>query len=157
VKVTAVSVSDPHDIEKPFETRITATATGFGWPKDGGLQFAPFGHRQSFVEAYAQLSKRSLPQRLPMAQRTVVESDVELPAGWSVAMPEAVRESGPHGAYEITYRREEGRLIARLTLTLNGGVLQPADYIRFRAFLGRLDDALQRRVEATPLAQTAAR
>jgi hypothetical protein len=157
VKVTAVSVSDPHDIEKPFETEITATASGFGSPKGGGLQFAPFGHRQSFVETYAQLSKRSLPQRLPLAQRTVVEADVELPAGWTAAVPEAARESGPLGDYEITYRRTEGRIVARLALTLNGGVLQPADYTRFRAFLGRLDDALQRRVEATPLAQTAAR
>ena len=157
VKVTAVSVSDPHDIEKPFETQITATATGFAYPKGDGLQFGPFGHRQSFVEAYAQLSKRSLPQRLPLAQRTVVESAVELPAGWTATMPEGARENGPQGAYEVVYTREQGKVVARLTLTLNGGVLQPADYARFRAFLGRLDDALQRRVEATPPAQTAAR
>ena len=157
VKVTAVAVSDPHDIEKPFETRITATATGFANPKDGGLQFGPFGHRQSFVEAYAQLSKRSLPQRLPLAQRTVIESQIELPAGWTATMPETAREAGPQGSYEIAYTREAAKIVARLTLTLNGGVLQPPDYAAFRAFLGRLDDALQRRVEATPLAQTAAR
>ncbi|TMA89799.1 MAG: DUF3857 domain-containing protein [Deltaproteobacteria bacterium] len=157
VKVTAVAVSDPHDIEKPFETRITATATGFANPKDGGLQFGPFGHRQSFVEAYAQLSKRSLPQRLPLAQRTVIESQIELPAGWTATMPETAREAGPQGSYEIAYTREAAKIVARLTLTLNGGVLQPLDYAAFRAFLGRLDDALQRRVEATPLAQTAAR
>ena len=157
VKVTAVAVSDPHDIEKPFETRITATATGFANPKDGGLQFGPFGQRQSFVEAYAQLSKRSLPQRLPLAQRTVIESQIELPAGWTATMPEAAREAGPQGSYEIAYTREAAKIVARLTLTLNGGVLQPPDYAAFRAFLGRLDDALQRRVEATPLAQTAAR
>jgi len=65
--------------------------------------------------------------------------------------------SGPQGAYEIAYAKDEGDIVARLTLTLNGGVLQPADYAAFRAFLGRLDDALRRRVEATPLAQTAAR
>ncbi|TMA45991.1 MAG: DUF3858 domain-containing protein [Deltaproteobacteria bacterium] len=152
-----MSVSDPHDIEKPFETQITATATGFAYPKGDGLQFGPFGHRQSFVETYAQLSKRLLPQRLPLAQRTVVESEVELPAGWTATMPEGARETGPQGSYEIAYTREQGRVVARLTLTLNGGVLQPADYARFRAFLGRLDDALQRRVEATPPAQTAAR
>ncbi|HYY53419.1 MAG TPA: DUF3857 domain-containing protein, partial [Myxococcales bacterium] len=157
VKVTAVSVSDPHDIEKPFETEITATATGFAYPKGNGLQFGPFGHRQSFVEAYAQLSKRSLPQRLPLAQRTVVESEIELPAGWTATMPEGAQEKGPQGSYEIVYTRDQGKIVARLTLTLNGGVLQPAEYPRFRAFLGRLDDALQRRVEATPPAQTAAR
>ena len=157
VKVTSVNVSDPHDIEKPFETRITATATGFAYPKGPGLQFVPFGNRQSFVETYAQLSRRSLPQVLPLAQRTVIESRIELPSGWTAALPEGTREAGPQGAYEIAYAKDEGDIVARLTLTLNGGVLQPVDYAAFRAFLGRLDDALRRRVEATPLAQTAAR
>jgi tetratricopeptide (TPR) repeat protein len=157
VKVTAVNVSDPHDIEKPFETQITATATRFADPKGSGLQFVPFGQRQSFVEAYAQLSKRSLPQQLPLAQRTTIESQVELPAGWGATMPDGVRESGPHGAYEIAYGVSAGKVVARLTLTLNGGLLQPGDYAAFRAFLGRLDGALHRRVEAAPLAQTAAR
>jgi tetratricopeptide (TPR) repeat protein len=157
VKVTSVDVSDPHDIEKPFETRITATATGFADPKGSGLQFVPFGHRQSFVEAYAQLSSRSLPQRLPLAQRTVIESRVELPQGWTASLPEGTKESGPQGAYEIAYAKDGGKIVARLTLTLNGGLLQPSDYAAFRSFLGRLDDALRRRVEATPVAQTAAR
>ncbi|HTO98921.1 MAG TPA: DUF3857 domain-containing protein [Myxococcales bacterium] len=157
VKVTAVDVSDPHDIEKPFETQITATATRFAYPKGGGLQFVPFGQRQSFVEAYAQLSRRSLPQRLPLAQRTVIESEVELPAGWDATTPDGARESGPQGAYQIEYGSSGGKIVARLTLTLNGGLLQPRDYAAFRAFLGRLDDALHRRVEAAPRAQTAAR
>jgi tetratricopeptide (TPR) repeat protein len=157
VKVTEVDVSDPHDIEKPFETQITATAARFAYPKGSGLQFVPFGQRQSFVETYAQLSRRSLPQRLPLAQRTVIESEVELPAGWAATMPDGVRESGPQGAYEIGYESSGGKIVARLTLTLNGGLLQPRDYAAFRAFLGRLDDALHRRVEAAPHAQTAAR
>ncbi|HYS07434.1 MAG TPA: DUF3857 domain-containing protein [Myxococcales bacterium] len=156
VKVTSVDVSDPRDIEKPFETRITATATGFAYPKGAGLQFVPFGQRQSFVEAYAQLSRRSLPQRLPLAQRTVIESQIELPHGWTASLPEGARETGPQGAYEVAYAKDGGRIVARLTLTLNGGVLQPGEYAAFRAFLGRLDDALHRRVEAAPL-QTAAR
>src|SRR5204862_5309573 len=37
VKVTAASVSDPPDIEKPFETQLTGTATRVGWPKGHGL------------------------------------------------------------------------------------------------------------------------
>jgi hypothetical protein len=157
VKVTAVDVSDPHDIEKPFETQITATAAGFAYPKGRGLEFVPFGHRQSFVESYAQLSRRSLPQRLPLAQRTVIESQVELPRGWTATLPGSVREDGPQGAYEIAYSIEGGVVTAKLTLTLNGGLLQPVDYGAFRAFLGRLDDALHRRVEAAPATQTAAR
>src|SRR3954468_8130940 len=157
VKVTAVDVTDPHDLERPFETQITATAASCAYPRGRGLEFVPFGQRQSFVEAYAQLSKRSLPQQLPLAQRILIESEVKLPKGWSATLPEGVRESGPQGEYEIAYGREGGRVTARLTLTLNGGLLQPTDYGAFRAFLGRLDEALHRRVEAAPATQTAAR
>ena len=107
VKVTAVNVSDPRDIEKPVETRITATATDFASPAGKGLKFVPFGQRQSFVEAYAQLSKRSLPQRLPLAQRTVIEARVELPQGWTASLPEGA--SAVIYAYSID--RESGDLL----------------------------------------------
>jgi hypothetical protein len=158
VKVTAVDVTDPHDIEKPFETQITATAASFAYPRGRGLEFVPFGQRQSFVEAYAQLSKRALPQQLPLAQRTSIESEVTLPHGWTATtLPATARETSAHGAYEITYSQEGGRVVAHLTLILNGGILQPVDYGAFRAFLGRLDEALHRRVEAAPATQTAAR
>jgi len=150
VKVTAVDVSDPHDIERPFETRMSATAPAFASPAGGGLRFSPFGQRQSFVESYAQLSQRSLPERLPLPQRTVIEAEVQLPAGWTATLPEGAKESGPQGAFDISYARQEGKVSARLELTLNGGVLLPGDYAAFRAFLGRLDAALQRRVEAAP-------
>jgi tetratricopeptide (TPR) repeat protein len=155
VKVTAIDVSDPHDIEKPFLTQIVATATGFALASGGGLKFSPFGQRQSFVESYAQLSRRLLPQRLPAPQKTVIESRVELPAGWTVTLPEGARESGPQGSYQVTYAGDGAQVTARLEFTMNGGLLQPKEYGAFRAFLGRLDEALHRRVEAMPAARTA--
>src|SRR5438132_1506631 len=155
VKVTNIDVSDPHDIEKPFVTQIVASATGFAFPAGAGLRFSPFGERQSFVESYAQLSKRALPERLPSPQKTLIESQVELPAGWTATLPEGARESGPQGSYQVSYAREGGLVTARLELTLNGGLLAPKDYGAFRAFLGRLDEALHRRVEAAPATQTA--
>lgn len=155
VKVTAVEVSDPHDIEKPFVTRIAASATAFAFPAGGGLRFSPFGQRQSFVEGYAELSRRALPERLPAPRKSLLEARVELPQGWTATLPEGASEKGPQGAYRVTYAREGGTVIARLELTLNGGLLPPAEYGAFRAFLGRLDEALHRRVEAAPATQTA--
>jgi len=155
VKVTDVQISDPHAIEKPFETTLAATAPAFGLPGAVGLRFAPFGQRQSFVEAYAQLSTRALPQRLPAPQKTVIEAQIELPRGWTATLPEGTHETSPQGAYEIRYSKGDGKVTARLELTLQGGLLQPAGYGAFRAFLQRLDSALQRRVETAPPPQTA--
>jgi tetratricopeptide (TPR) repeat protein len=154
VKVTAIDVSDPHDIEKPFVTQIVASATGFAFPSGAGLRFSPFGQRQSYVESYAQLSKRALPERLPSPVQTSIVAQVELPPGWTATLPEDVRESGPQGSYQVSYTHEPGKVVARLEVTLSGGLLLPGEYGAFRAFLGRLDEALQRRVEALP-AQTA--
>ena len=100
VKVTNIDVSDPHDIEKPFVTQIVASAADFASPKGAGLRFSPFGQRQSFVESWAQLSKRVLPERLPSPQKTVIEAQVELPKGWTATLPEGARETGPQGSYE---------------------------------------------------------
>jgi len=124
VKVTAIEVSDPHDIEKPFVTRIAASATGFASPSGAGLHFSPFGQRQSYVEAYAQLSQRSLPERLPAPLQSSIVTELELPSGWSATLPEGVHESGPQGSYEISYAREPGKVVSRLSLTLNGGLLR---------------------------------
>jgi hypothetical protein len=155
VKVIAVDVSDPHDIESPFTTRFSATSAAFATPSGGGLRFQPFGQRQSFVEAYAQLSRRALPERLPVPQSTIVEAEIELPPGWTATLPEATRETGAQGEYALSYSKHDGKVTARLELTLNGGQLRAMDYPAFRAFLGRLDRALLRKVEAAPPTQTA--
>jgi tetratricopeptide (TPR) repeat protein len=155
IKVTSIDVTDPHDIEKPFVTQIVASATAFASPAGAGLRFSPFGQRQSFVESYAQLSRRALPERLPSPQKTVIDSQVQLPQGWTATLPEGAHESGPQGSYQVSYARDGGSVVARLELTLNGGLLLPAEYGAFRGFLGRLDEALHRRVEAGPAPQTA--
>ncbi|HEY2027748.1 MAG TPA: hypothetical protein VGH20_00950, partial [Myxococcales bacterium] len=89
-------------------------------------------------------------------QRTVIETDVELPRGWGATVPESAHEEGPEGAYTVSYRKDGAKVTARLELTLRGGTLQPAQYPAFREFLGRLDASLRRRVEARPFMQTAA-
>ena len=156
LKITAIDVSDPHDIEKPFDTHVSATANEYAHKAGKGLSFAPFGQKQSFVESYAQLSKRALPQQLPVPQRTVVEAQVELPHGWTAAIPYGAQEEGPQGTYSVSYQVAGGKVVARMELILKGGTLQPEQYPAFRDFLGRLDAALRQRIDTQPLTQTAA-
>ena len=156
IKVTSVEVSDPHDIERPFTTHIKGASPAFAIKGSAGLRFSPFGQRQSFVEAYAQLSKRALPERLPAPQRTVLSVEVALPAGFSVTLPETAQEKGPHGSFSVTYAKVASGLTAQLELELAGGQLKAADYPAFRAFLGRLDAAIARKIDAAKPARTAA-
>ena len=155
MKVTDVEVSDPHDIEKPFTARFKASAPAFAVLSGSALRFSPFGQQRSYVDAYAQLSRRTLPQRLPTPQRLTVQADVELPRGFSAAVPADASETAPQGAWSVKYTAGEAKVTARLELELKGGTVPPQDYAAFRAFLGRLDRVLSRKVEATPPAQTA--
>ena len=69
-----------------------------------------------------------------MPQKTVLEAEVTLPQGWTATLPEGASESSAQGAFEIRYTQSNGKVTARLELTLRGGVLQPAEYGAFRSF-----------------------
>jgi cellulose synthase operon protein C len=155
VKVTDVEVSDPHDIERPFTARFKASAPAFAVLSGSALRFSPFGQQRSYVDSYAQLSRRTLPQRLPTPQRLTVSSEVELPRGYSASVPADASDVAAQGAWSVKYAVAGGKVTARLELELKGGTVSPQDYVAFRAFLGRLDRALSRKVEATAPAQTA--
>jgi transglutaminase-like putative cysteine protease/Tfp pilus assembly protein PilF len=155
IKVTEVEVSDPHDIERPFTARFKASAPAFAMLSGSALRFSPFGQQRSYVDSFAQLSRRNLPQRLPTAQKMTVLSDVELPGGFSAAVPDDASEAAPQGTWSVKYTLAEGKVTARLELELKGGTVSPQDYAAFRAFLGRLDRVLSRKVEATPRPRTA--
>ena len=155
VKVTLAEVSDPHDIEAPFKSRFLADEPAFATAEAGRLRFSPFGQRQSFVEAWASLSRRALPEQLPLPQHTELTARVALPHGFSAQVPQSLAESGPQGKWAVSYQYESGAVTAHLSLQLSGGTLSPQDYPAFRAFLGRLDQVLLRKVEAAPGTSTA--
>jgi hypothetical protein len=156
VKITSVEVSDPHDIESDFVAKFRGRVAAFASASSTGLRFSPFGQRRSYVESYAQLSRRSLPERLPAAQTFSLGAEIDLPAGWTAVLPEDSSESGAHGRYSLRYTKEGDKVTAKLEVELSGGEVSPEQYGSFRSFLARLDAAVARRVEASPRPETAA-
>ena len=155
IKIVKVDVSDPHDIESPFQTKFSALMAGFATSDGGKLRFRPFGQRGSYVEAYASLSKRLLPQRFSAPHSQQLRYEIELPKGFTATLPEDLSEESPQGTFKVNYKRDGSRVTADLLVQIRGGSLQPSGYQAFRAFLGRLDAALQRQVEAAPQTTTA--
>jgi cellulose synthase operon protein C len=146
VKVTDVDVSDPHDIEHPFTARFKASAPAFAAIAGTALRFSPFGQQRSYVESFAQLSRRTLPQRLPTPQHLTVAAEVELPRGYSAAVPADASENAPQGAWSVKYSAAHEKVTARLELELKGVTVAPQEYAAFRTFLAHLDRALSRKV-----------
>jgi hypothetical protein len=147
--VETVEVSDPHAIERPFELRVTASMAGFAQAEPGGgLRFAPFGRRHRLVELLAPLSARTLPLRLPDAQRSALSARVHLPAGSLVRMPGPATGTSRFGRYAIRFEPAADGLVARAELELAGGVVEASAYPAFREFLGQLDQALLQPISA---------
>jgi len=148
--LSAVEVSDPHAVEQPFEVRIAAVVANFASPSSapGGLDFSPFGQRSGFVETLAPLSQRKLPLQLPEAQTVRQLVAIELPKGFTAALPADAEGESPQGRWALHFASDAGTVRAQLDLSLNGGSLQPEDYAAYRAMLGQLDQALARKVEA---------
>ncbi len=139
--LSAVEVSDPHAVEQPFEVRIAAVVANFASPSStpGGLEFSPFGQRSGFVETLAPLSQRKLPLQLPEAQSVRQLVAVELPKGYTAALPSDAEGDSPQGRWAIHFASDVGTVRAQLNLALNGGGLQPEDYAEYRAMLGQLE------------------
>jgi transglutaminase-like putative cysteine protease len=156
IRAEAVTVSDPTRIEEPVSLRVRLTAPRFAQPDQGGLRFTPFGGARGYVDAYAPLSARRLDLDLGSPTRRVFRYEVRLPEGWRVAsLPEAAREDGPFGRYELRYREEGGVLVAEGEVALRRGRIAAKDYPAFRALLAGIDRALARKVRIVPGAAAA--
>ena len=80
---------------------------------------------------------------------------VELPRGFRATLPKNAAEQAPQGSWSLRYAEEDGKVTSNLVIEMKGGTVAPQDYAAFRSFLGRLDQAVSRKVEAAPPARTA--
>jgi hypothetical protein len=145
-----VEVSVPLALEQPFALKVAARLPSFATPGDSGvLKLAPFGKRPRTVEAWAQLSRRLLPLKLPYARTTSVEHRISLPEGLLARLPEPLEERGPFGSWTVRYALDGAVVVAQLTQVLPGGQIAQEGYAAFRGFLERFDAAVARPLEAT--------
>ncbi|MBS2022508.1 MAG: DUF3857 domain-containing protein [Deltaproteobacteria bacterium] len=149
LQIASVEVSDPQALEAPFELKIGARMPHFASVNGGGaLKFSPFGKRPRNVEAWAQLSSRTQPMELPLAQSMTVVNRVTLPAGYAVKLPDARKAETPFGRWSVRFAQDGDALVATLEQRLNGGILAAKDYGSYRAFLEGLDAAVAQPLEA---------
>ncbi len=116
-------------------------------PESGGLQLAPFGLGQNWMESYAPLSTRKHDLLLPHPFDNQFTLRYKLPPGMSPAsLPAPERREGTFGAWSVSMREEGGELVAEGRLRVSARRIVAADYPAFREFLSGLDRALLRQV-----------
>ncbi len=156
-KLDKLDVSDPHNVEQPFEVQLSAEVPSFAARDGEMLRFSAFGKRPAFVESLAPLSSRSVALQLPEAQSARQLVAIELPEGYAAQLPPDAHGESAQGHWALHFAAEGNAVRAQLDLALSGGELQPEDYPAYRAMLAQLDQALARKIEAAKTAQGGSR
>ena len=150
--MTRIEVSDPTALERDVSLRYAVEVPRYAEPANGGLSFTPFGAAATYVQGYAALSARKTDLVLGWASARRFRHEVTLPEGLSPSLPPPVEEEGPFGSLRVAYRMDGPRLVVEGQVILGTPRIEPKDYPAFRAFLGRVDRALSRRVVLAPAA-----
>ncbi|WP_248341749.1 DUF3857 domain-containing protein [Anaeromyxobacter paludicola] len=151
LSVKTVSLSDLSRLEQDVSMRFTLEVPHLAQRDGDGLAFAPFGEPSPYTEAYAPLSARAFPLVLGDPWENRFRYRYRLPAGWSAAaLPEPVKLEAPFGAFEVTWREEQGALVVEGRVAFRVSRVAVADYPAFRGFTAAVDRAMARRVRVAP-------
>jgi tetratricopeptide (TPR) repeat protein/transglutaminase-like putative cysteine protease len=143
VKLNDTTLLD-QDVELDF--RMTIPRYSEVLPS-GALRFLPFGTGRTYQQAYAtQVERRfDLQMQGPWVNQFTLR--YTLPAGYTVAeLPPAMEETMPYGRVRLAFREEGGKLIADGEVAMSSPRIKADDYVKFRDFLGRVDQAFSRKV-----------
>ena len=147
LKAEKVETGDLSRIEDEVRVTFRVTVPRLARPENGGLQLAPFGQGQNWMESYAPLSTRKHDLVLPHPFDSQFTLRYKLPPGMSPApLPAPERRDGPFGAWSVSTREEGGALVAEGRLRISARRIAAADYPAFREFLSGLDRTLLRTV-----------
>jgi hypothetical protein len=158
LKVTSVEMTDSGLLEQGVHLSYAMSVPRYAEVKWDGLRFYPFGSGRRYTQTYAPLAERKFDLVLYGPWVNTFSFRYALPQGMSVAdLPKDVEESTPFGHYKLSQKVEDGVLVATSEVALTVDRVSAEDYPKFRAFLARMDQAFQRRVELAKLPTQAAR
>jgi hypothetical protein len=132
----------------------TGPAAGQGEGDAGELDLPVTVRDADFARTYARLSARREDLLIAYPWQHEEELVFHLPAGWRVAaLPPARAAESPFGRFRLDVSADGDRTVrVRSSLDVNRYRIAPADYARFRAFLGEIDAALAGRITVEKVA-----
>jgi hypothetical protein len=156
VKINDTSVLD-HDVDMDFTMTIPRYAEVV---PGSALRFLPFGTGRTYQQAYATLVERRFDLVMQGPWLNQFTLNYTLPPGYTVSeLPPPLEEKHSWGRVKLTYRQEGGKLIADGEVAMTSARVKVEEYTEFRDFLGRVDQAFNRKVvlQGPPVGKTAER
>ncbi len=157
--VQKMDIGDPTRLDQDVALAFQLAVPRYAEVIPEGLRFHPFGSGRSYTQAYAPLSERRFDLVMPMPWVSTFRFEYALPPGYSMAeLPAPVADDSPFGRLKLSYRVADGKLTCEAEVAFALARVKAADYPAFRAWLGRVDQDLSRKLVAfAPAGQSAKR
>jgi transglutaminase-like putative cysteine protease/Flp pilus assembly protein TadD len=152
-RLVAVDFPTIGERNAPVEVRADVVVPRLGRSAAaGGLELPLTGRDAGFVRTYARLSARQEDLVLAYPWRHDEDLAYRVPKGWHLegAAPPARVVESPFGRFRLEVGVEGDVVRVRSSLDVTRARIAPADYPRFRAFLGDIDAALDERLAIVP-------
>lgn len=147
LKAHEVKLSDLGRLDEEVQATYRMSIPRYAEPLPGALRFLPFGGGRSYTQTYASLAERRFDLVLSGPWMNRFRLRYTLPAGHTVGeLPPAYEEQTPFGRVRLSYRLEEGKVVCEGEVALTASRVKAGEYAAFRAFLGRVDQAFERKV-----------
>jgi tetratricopeptide (TPR) repeat protein len=145
--VHEVKLNDTTRLDEDVALNFRMSIPRYAEVLSNGLRFLPFGTGRTYQQAYASLAERRFDLQLQSPWLNHFKLRYTLPPGWTVAeLPPAVEENNAFGRLKLSYKVEDGKLVAEGIMVITHARVKAEDYQAFRDFLGRVDRAFGRRV-----------
>lgn len=151
LKVEALAVNDTARLDEDVTLSFKVNVPRFAETANAGLRFHPLGSARAYTQAYAPLVERRYDLVMPQPWLNRFRVEYHLPAGFAaVDLPGDVVEDSPFGTLRLSVRQEGATLVCEGTLSFTVARVKAADYAAFRAWLGKVDQAMSRKLLVRP-------
>lgn len=153
-KLESVAI-DVEDRNRPVAVHARGFVPQLGERRaDGEVRLPTSSRDADLTRTYARLGARRWPLVLGFPWQHVEDLDYELPDGFHlVRAPQSRKVESPFGTFDFQVQSQGHRLSVHSSLSVNQGLVSPAEYEAFRSFLREVDGLLAERVvvaEGTP-------
>lgn len=155
--VQEISLSDLTQLESNVELGFTMVAPRYAESSPTTLRFHPFGSGRGYTQSLAPLAERSfdLVTSSPWTHR--FRYSYALPAGFTPSGAFQHKDESPFGHLKMDCKEDGPKLLCEGELAMSATRIKAADYPKFRAFLGRVDQAFSRKIQLSGAPTTAGR
>lgn len=150
--VSSVALPGITDLHAPVRLEAELAVPAWATTQAGGsLRWRTLGYEAALVRGFAAQQTREHPLELGVPSREQRRIRYQLPRNYEFGtVPANAKLDAGFGSFELSVSTAGNVATVETRFELRASRIEPADYVKFREFLGEIDRALAQAFEATP-------